>query len=56
MFRLESCLHFATVIIYRCNSVVVDSILHSQDPPSGMKALLSQVLEVLPTESAELPA
>lgn len=39
-----------------CNYAVVDSMMHSQDPPSEMKDLLPQMLEVLPTESPQLLA
>lgn len=41
---------------HRYNYVVVDAVMHSQDPPSGMKDLLPQVLEVLLTEGPQFSA
>lgn len=42
--------------LLRCDYVFVDSMMHSQDPPSGTRELLPQIPEVLPTENPQLSA
>lgn len=45
---------FTTVIIYLDVISWLRTITHSQDPPSGVNDLLSQVLKVLTTENPQL--
>lgn len=54
VWKLSSCCRSHD--LRRCDYAIVDSVMHSQDAPSGTKGLLPQVLAVLPTERSQLSA